>query len=260
MVLARPILSPRIPKKIPPSAQPIMKIGRGVSAVFVDLARPSRDHRVRPDQLGDGRLARQVEELLVHRVEEPAQRGDGEHEPLVRRDVPPPGSSGEIGGWLASGTAVERHRGRSPEGENSGRPTIRPCREPAGNRPAGFAGKTHSHHGVAAAKIVAMRRKIWLILLAQTAWSSCSSTAIASKRMPLGIPGEWEWLRVHARPSLVGLFLSGLAVAFYCGFVALGLRAVASPRLALPREAGLAGRAAGGVDRDPGLDPGRSRR
>ena len=102
----------------------------------------------------------------------------------------------------------------------------------------GFAGKTHSHHRVAAAKIVAMRRKIWLILLAQGALVALLTAAIASKRMPLGIPGEWEWLRVHARPSLVGLFLSGLAVAAYCGFVALGLRAVASPRLAPPREAG----------------------
>ncbi|MGZ3470369.1 MAG: hypothetical protein ACXWO1_11970, partial [Isosphaeraceae bacterium] len=102
----------------------------------------------------------------------------------------------------------------------------------------GCAGKTHSHHRVAAAKIVAMRRKIWLILLAQGALVALLTAAIASKRMPLGIPGEWEWLRVHARPSLVNLFLSGLAVAAYCGFVALGLRAVASPRLAPPREAG----------------------
>ena len=102
---------------------------------------------------------------------------------------------------------------------------------------AGFAGKTHSHHGFAAAKIVAMRRKIWLVLLAQTVLVILLATAIASKRMPLGIPGEWEWLRVHARPSLVGVFLSALAVAAYCGFVGLGLRAVASPRLAPPREA-----------------------
>ena len=102
----------------------------------------------------------------------------------------------------------------------------------------GFAGKTHSHHRVAAAKIVAMRRKIWLILLAQGVLVALLTAAIASKRMPLGIPGEWEWLRVHARPSLAGLFLSGLAVAAYCGFIALGLRAVASPRLAPPREAG----------------------
>src|SRR5208337_144125 len=102
---------------------------------------------------------------------------------------------------------------------------------------AGFAGQTHSHHGVAAAKIVAMRRKIWLILLAQGVLVILLATAIASKRMPLGIPGEWEWLRVHARPALVGVFLSALAVAAYCGFVGLGLRAVASPRLALPREA-----------------------
>ncbi len=82
-----------------------------------------------------------------------------------------------------------------------------------------------------------MRRKIWLILMAQGVLVILLATAIASKRMPLGIPGEWEWLRVHARPALAGVFLSALAVAAYCGFVGLGLRAVASPRLALPREA-----------------------
>ena len=54
-------------------------------------------------------IPRQVEELLAHRVEEPAQRGHGEHEPLVPRDVPPPGSTSEIGGWIAGGTVVEKH-------------------------------------------------------------------------------------------------------------------------------------------------------
>ena len=45
-------------------------------------------------------------------------------------------------------------------------------------------------------------------------------------------------MRVHAQPSLIGLLLSGLAVTAYCGFVALGLKAVASPRAAPWREAG----------------------
>ncbi len=102
----------------------------------------------------------------------------------------------------------------------------------------GVAGKTPSHHGFEAAKIVAMRTKIRLILLAQAVLVILLAAAIASKRMPLGIPGEWEWLRVHARPALAGLFLSAVAVAAYCVFVGLGLRAVASPRVALPREAG----------------------
>jgi methylthioxylose transferase len=103
---------------------------------------------------------------------------------------------------------------------------------------AGFAGKTHSHHGFAAAKIVAMRREFWFVSLTQAVLVILLALAIASKRMPLGIPGEWEWLRVHALPSLVGLMLSGLAVAGYCGFVALGLGALAMPREAPSREAG----------------------
>ncbi len=82
-----------------------------------------------------------------------------------------------------------------------------------------------------------MRRKFWFILLAQGVLVILLAAAIASKRMPLGIPGEWEWLRVHAQPSLVGLFFSGLAVAAYCGLIALGYGAVASPRVTPWREA-----------------------
>jgi hypothetical protein len=98
--------------------------------------------------------------------------------------------------------------------------------------------KTHSHQDIAAAKIVAMRGKIWLVLLAQGVLVALLTAAVGARLMPLGIPGEWEWLRVHGRPPLLGLFFSGLAVAAYCGFVALGFRAVAAPRLARPRETG----------------------
>ncbi len=99
-------------------------------------------------------------------------------------------------------------------------------------------GKTHSLHEFAAAKIVAMRSKLWSILLVQGVLVILLAVAVASKRIPLGIPGEWEWLRVHASPSLVGLVISGLAVVIYCGYLALGLRGLASARMSRGREAG----------------------
>ncbi len=96
--------------------------------------------------------------------------------------------------------------------------------------------RTHSHQGFSAAKIVAMRRTLWFILYLQAGLVILLIAAVASKRIPLGIPGEWEWLRVHASPALVGLVISGLAVMAYCGFVAMGLRAAALPRFSLLRE------------------------
>ena len=43
------------------------------------------DYGLDLEQAPDRRDSRQVEELLVHRVEQPAQRRDDEHEPLVQR-------------------------------------------------------------------------------------------------------------------------------------------------------------------------------
>ena len=83
-----------------------------------------------------------------------------------------------------------------------------------------------------------MRSKLWSILLVQGVLVILLAVAVASKRIPLGIPGEWEWLRVHASPSLVGLVISGLAVVIYCGYLALGLRGLASRRMSRGREAG----------------------
>ena len=44
---------------------------------------------------------------------------------------------------------------------------------------------------------------------------------------PLGVPGEWEWLRVKVWPTAIGLVISSLAVGFYAGFVAIGFRDLA---------------------------------
>ena len=47
-----------------------------------------------------------------------------------------------------------------------------------------------------------MRPRIWLILIVQAALVSLVVIAVASRRMPLGVPGEWEWLRVQVSAGL----------------------------------------------------------
>src|SRR4029077_14410079 len=46
------------------------------------------------NQLGDGRFAGKGEELLIHRVEEPAESRDGEDEPVIACEPSPPGRPG----------------------------------------------------------------------------------------------------------------------------------------------------------------------
>ena len=94
---------------IPPSRPADQEDRGGVSRISRDLPRCRGVPRFHSQELDDRGVTRQVEELLVHRVEEPAQRGDGEDEPLVPRDVPPPGGTTEIGGGSAGGTVVENH-------------------------------------------------------------------------------------------------------------------------------------------------------
>ena len=103
IVFTRPIRSPSIPKISPPVAQPAMKI---------DVASPPATPRccrrassvLASASFGGGKqfLHRrgpgQHEELLVHRVEEPAHRGDGEHEPVVAIHLAIPGSTRGRGG------------------------------------------------------------------------------------------------------------------------------------------------------------------
>jgi hypothetical protein len=83
-----------------------------------------------------------------------------------------------------------------------------------------------------------MAPKKWIILLCQAFLVIALAALIASQKLPLGIPGEWEWLRTHTKPAPLGLLLSGLAVAAYCGFAALGFRALSVPRPSRAREAG----------------------
>ncbi len=62
----------------------------GVTTVFRDLLRAGSVARRGPQQLGDGGLARQVKELLIHRVEHPAERRHDQDEPVIRGQRPGP--------------------------------------------------------------------------------------------------------------------------------------------------------------------------
>lgn len=51
---------------------------------------------------------------------------------------------------------------------------------------------------------------------------------VGARWIPLGVPGEWEWLRVWAYPSWDRLLLASVGVAAYAGFVAAGLRSLSA--------------------------------
>ena len=136
----------------------------------------------RRSELGDGRLAGQVEKLLVHRVEEPPQRGDDEHKPLVSRQPLPPGtvielaraarraaSSKCISGWLQQVRPSDDSQG---EGGSSTRVVASihdqtmPGRrsQPSGPR---ARDEVPSRACRSRAKIDIMRPWTWLILIVQ---------------------------------------------------------------------------------------------
>jgi hypothetical protein len=75
-----------------------------------------------------------------------------------------------------------------------------------------------------------MKTRLWLIVAYQAILVVLVTAAIAGKRMPLGIPGEWEWLRVHASPPIGWLGEAALSVAGYSVFVAFVFRALQSAR------------------------------
>ena len=73
----------------------------------------------------------------------------------------------------------------------------------------------------------------WLIVIVQAALVLVVALAVGSALVPLGVRGEWEWLRVKVPPPWDGLALAGLGVAAYAGFAGLGFKALG--RNPLPR-------------------------
>jgi hypothetical protein len=78
--------------------------------------------------------------------------------------------------------------------------------------------------------------KLRLLLGVQLALVLLLLAAVGSKWMPLGIPGQWEWLRTHALPSSGGMFLAVCAVEGYAVFAAVGMRSLTLNRPTRLRE------------------------
>src|SRR5690606_32336036 len=98
------------------------------------------------------------------------------------------------------------------------RPIARPERiDPAGPRP-GRRGEEAR---------LGRSRKLGTIAAVQVAGVALLVLALSSGRVPLGVPGEWEWLRVPAGPEAAGLVAAGLALAGYVAVAALGMRRLA---------------------------------
>jgi len=79
------------------------------------------------------------------------------------------------------------------------------------------------------AKISAMNRPAATVAIFQGLILGGFAVGIARRWFPLGVPGEWEWLRLadSARVGFVPLCLAGLAVVAFAGFAAVGARSIA---------------------------------
>ncbi len=71
-----------------------------------------------------------------------------------------------------------------------------------------------------------MQKVRLLLAIVPAALVAALAVALRSKGWPLGVPGEWEWLRLASGPALSDVLLAGVAVLLYAGFAALGLRAL----------------------------------
>jgi hypothetical protein len=71
-----------------------------------------------------------------------------------------------------------------------------------------------------------MRPSLALILIAQVLLVGGVTFGIRSQAIPLGVPGEWEWMRLPAwaSPGWDGLIVAALLVAAYSACAAAGLR------------------------------------
>jgi hypothetical protein len=71
-----------------------------------------------------------------------------------------------------------------------------------------------------------MRKVVAAILLAQAALVAAVAVAVRSRGVPLGVPGEWEWLRLPIAPHWFGVLFAGTAVAAFATFAGLGFRSL----------------------------------
>ena len=71
-----------------------------------------------------------------------------------------------------------------------------------------------------------MQKVRLLLAIAPAALVAALAVALRSRDWPLGVRGEWEWLRLASGPAPSDVLLAGVAVLLYAGFAALGLRAL----------------------------------
>ncbi|WP_435017892.1 hypothetical protein TA3x_005513 [Tundrisphaera sp. TA3] len=89
-----------------------------------------------------------------------------------------------------------------------------------------------------------MRRGPAIVVGAATLLVAGGVAALASGRIPLGVPGEWEWLRLQSGPDPIRVAVALAAIAAYAIFVALGSRSLAGRVGPIREWAWLAGLAA----------------
>ena len=98
-----------------------------------------------------------------------------------------------------------------------------------------------------------MKRIDWLIVSIQAVLVVLLVVVSRTKAIPLGVRGEWEWSRISELPTPHGLLMAVLAIAGYCGFAGIGLRARGQGTDSGSRSL-LVGRTVGGGGRCSGLD------
>jgi hypothetical protein len=72
--------------------------------------------------------------------------------------------------------------------------------------------------------------RLVLVLAAQASLVGLVTISVGARLIPLGVPGEWEWLRVREYPSWDSLLLAATGVSVYAAFVAFGLRKLTPKR------------------------------
>jgi methylthioxylose transferase len=73
-----------------------------------------------------------------------------------------------------------------------------------------------------------MRRIAWIVVGAETVLVAAFTVALRSGRMPLGVPGQWEWQRIKAAPSGLQLLMGLATVSAYSIFAWAGYRALST--------------------------------
>lgn len=86
-----------------------------------------------------------------------------------------------------------------------------------------------------------MRRPAMIVVAAGAMLVAGLALALRPGRIPLGVPGEWEWQRVRPGPSAGPIAFALAGVAAYAGFAAAGFRAMAREGGRRRRSAWLAG-------------------